>query len=124
MNERCICVAGIASTFFLYIILFLFFHSFSSQIEHEQMTTRLNMLTICSSIIFLFISIQHIRSDDPIETISVNAGEIATFICDLPEKFSNKRVSSHVIYLRLCLPAYCTINKHNKPDYVGVSLGK
>ena len=105
-----------------------FFLSFSLQIEHEQMT-KFDMLAICSRILLLLlVSINGIRSDDPVETVAVNAGEPATFICDLPEKYSNKRVSSQVIYLRLrrlpSSPSRCTINKHNKPDYVAISLGK
>lgn len=61
--------------------------------------------------------------DDYSENISVNAGETATFICDLPEKYSNKRVSSqaidHVLFF-----LHLIINKHNKHDYVVISLGK
>jgi hypothetical protein len=34
------------------------------------------------------------RTDDYLEQISVNAGETASFICDLPEKYANQRVGS------------------------------
>jgi Na+/melibiose symporter-like transporter len=46
----------------------------------------------------LLFSSSFILSDDYLENISVNTGETATFICDLPEKYSNKQVRSHVIY--------------------------
>ena len=42
-------------------------------------------LLLCSSLIL---------TDDYLENLSVNTGETATFICDLPEKYSNKKVSS------------------------------
>jgi hypothetical protein len=46
----------------------------------------------------LLFSSSFILSDDYLENLSVNTGETATFICDLPEKYSNKQVRSHVIY--------------------------
>ncbi len=46
----------------------------------------------------LLLSSTIILSDDYLENLSVNTGETATFICDLPEKYSNKHVSSHAIY--------------------------
>jgi hypothetical protein len=46
----------------------------------------------------LLLSSSIILSDDYLENLSVNTGETATFICDLPEKYSNKQVSSHAIY--------------------------
>ena len=36
-------------------------------------------------------------ADENLEHLSVNTGERVTFICDLPEKYSNKRVSSQAI---------------------------
>lgn len=56
-------------------------------------------------------------SDDYLEHISVNAGEPATLICDLPEKYSNKRVSSQLIDHRR------RANEHHQADY-GISPGK
>jgi hypothetical protein len=47
-------------------------------------------VTIC----FLLLFPSSILSfDDYLENISINTGETATFICDLPERFSNKQVS-------------------------------
>jgi hypothetical protein len=46
----------------------------------------------------LLLSSSIILSDDYLENLSVNTGEAATFICDLPEKYSNKQVSAHAIY--------------------------
>jgi len=48
----------------------------------------------------LLLSSSIILSDDYLENLSVNTGESVTFICDLPEKYSNKQVSSHAIYHR------------------------
>ncbi|CAF1248503.1 unnamed protein product [Rotaria sordida] len=39
----------------------------------------------------LLLSSTIILSDDYLENLSVNTGETATFICDLPEKYSNKK---------------------------------
>jgi hypothetical protein len=48
----------------------------------------------------LLLSSSIILSDDYLENLSVNTGETATFICDLPEKYSNKQVNSPTIYHR------------------------
>jgi hypothetical protein len=45
----------------------------------------------------LLLSSSIILSDDYLENLSVNTGETATFICDLPEKYSNKQVSTQPI---------------------------
>jgi hypothetical protein len=47
----------------------------------------------------LLLSSSIILSDDYLENLSVNTGETATFICDLPEKYSSKQVSSHVSFI-------------------------
>jgi hypothetical protein len=75
----------------------------------------------------LLLSSTIILSDDYLENLSVNTGETATFICDLPEKYSNKHVSSHAIYhlFFFSLSIKKKENKHNKHDYVVISpLGK
>jgi len=36
-----------------------------------------------------------IQADDNVDNLSVNTGETTKFICDLPEKYSNKQVSLH-----------------------------
>ncbi|CAF1186067.1 unnamed protein product, partial [Adineta ricciae] len=41
--------------------------------------------------IFVLFSPSICSSDDSSETVSVNTGETATFICDLPERYSNRR---------------------------------
>jgi len=46
----------------------------------------------------LLLSSLIILSDDSLENLAINTGETATFTCDLPEKYSNKHVSSHAIY--------------------------
>ena len=54
-----------------------------------------------SVIIILFLQLFPLSiqlSDDYTEHISVNTGETATFICDLPERYSNKPVRFIVIY--------------------------
>lgn len=58
-----------------------------------------SILIISFNFLFLFLLFPSIiLSDDNLENISVNTGETATFICDLPEKYSNKQVSSQAIY--------------------------
>ncbi len=49
-------------------------------------------------LIFLLFPLSIRSSDDYSENISVNTGETATFICDLPERYSNKPVRFIVIY--------------------------
>ena len=60
-------------------------------------------LLIISCNLFLFLLFPSIvLSDDNLENISVNTGETATFICDLPERYSNKAVSS-IFINKICL---------------------
>lgn len=51
---------------------------------------------IFSGIIFIlcWLPSEMNSSDDSFEILSVNTGEIATFLCDLPERYSNQPVSS------------------------------
>jgi hypothetical protein len=56
------------------------------------------MISILIISFSLLLSSSIILSDDYSENLSVNTGESVTFICDLPEKYSNKQVSSHAIY--------------------------
>ncbi len=58
----------------------------------------------------LLLSSSIILSDDYLENLSVNTGETATFICDLPEKYSNKQVSTQPIPFFYIKKG----NKHNK----------
>lgn len=55
------------------------------------------ILRIIISILLLLLSTIS-SSDDYLGNISINTGEKATFICDLPERYSNKPVSFHAIY--------------------------
>ncbi|CAF1310748.1 unnamed protein product [Adineta steineri] len=47
------------------------------------------ILSVSIFILLIFLS-PIITSDDNLENISINTGETATFICDLPERYSNK----------------------------------
>ncbi|CAF0715492.1 unnamed protein product [Adineta steineri] len=49
------------------------------------------MVSVVIIILNLLLSSSVILSDDYLENLSVNTGETATFICDLPEKYSNKQ---------------------------------
>ena len=82
------------------------------------------MVSIVLTTFIFLISSSQVISDDYLENVSVNTGETATLICDLPERYSNKRVSSHAIYHLLLFFSSPAINKHNKHDYVVFSLGK
>lgn len=53
------------------------------------------MMIFSGIIFFLFVSTSEMNSsDDSFEILSVNTGEIATILCDLPERYSNQPVSS------------------------------
>ncbi len=57
------------------------------------------ILSISIFILLLLLSSSTILTfDDYSENLSINTGETATFICDLPERYSNKPVSFYAIY--------------------------
>ena len=65
------------------------------------------MLSIWIISLSLFLSSSIILSDDYLENLAVNTGETATFTCDLPEKYSNKQVSSPTTdHPRFFIPRY------------------
>lgn len=73
-----------------------------------------------------FSSLLFVIADENLEHLAVNTGERVTLICDLPEKYSNKRVSSQAIDHSSLLFDNQAVNKDNKHDYVrfSFSLGK
>jgi hypothetical protein len=60
------------------------------------------ILSVIIYLLLLLFSSSILSFDDYLENLSINTGETATFICDLPERYSNKPVSFrfffHVIY--------------------------
>ena len=91
-------------TLFDIAFLFLFI-----RFGNEKTTKLINsiiprMISIGSLCFILFISLSSIVADENLEHLSVNTGERVTFICDLPEKYSNQRVSSlTMVDDRFCL---------------------
>jgi len=61
------------------------------------------IVSVIIYLLLLLFSSSILSFDDYLENLSINTGETATFICDLPERYSNKPVSFlsfffHVIY--------------------------
>lgn len=79
------------------------------------------MILSVTIFILLLTSSSIISYDDYLENLSVNTGETAIFICDLPERYSNKPVS--ILFFCLYHQSYFVlINKKNlnrmKHDYI------
>ena len=88
----------------------------------EKEATQMGLCLIVVALLCVSASIESF--DDSLEHVSVNTGETATFICDLPERFSNKQVGILVLvhHLSLALDGtrrICTI----ETDYVFPHLG-
>lgn len=62
----------------------------------SKLNKSLNMIRIeiILSLIYIYSLVR--SSEDLSENVSINTGESATFICDLPERLSNKQVSQNV----------------------------
>jgi hypothetical protein len=56
------------------------------------------IFSVINLILLLFPLLIHSFDDYP-ENLSVNTGESATFICDLPERYSNKPVRPFCLFM-------------------------
>ncbi len=75
---------------------------------------------ILSVIIYflLLFSSSILSFDDYSENLSINTGETATFICDLPERYSNKPVSFHLSSQKIWLHHIHLGNINSRPIFM------